>query len=68
MANIRVDLPRVHVAGSDAHCDAHIEVSQHGFALFLEPDAEFPMLDIDGTPQQLRDLLSHLQAALTAEQ
>jgi len=65
MANITVDLPRVHVAGSDAHCDAHIEVSQHGFALYLAPDAEFPMLDIDGTPQQLRDLLSHLQAALT---
>ena len=65
MANVTVDLPRVHVAGSDAHCDAHIEVSQHGFALYLAPDAEFPMLDIDGTPQQLRDLLSHLQAALT---
>ena len=65
MASITVDLPRVHVAGSDAHCDAHIEVSQHGFALYLAPDAEFPMLDIDGTPQQLRDLLSHLQAALT---
>ena len=65
MANVTVDLPRVHVAGSDAHCDAHIEVSQHGFALYLAPDAKFPMLDIDGTPPQLRDLLSHLQAALT---
>jgi hypothetical protein len=67
MANTRVDLPRVHVAGSVARCDAHIEVSQHGFALFLAPDAEFPMLDIDGTPQQLGDLISRLQAALVSQ-
>jgi hypothetical protein len=65
--NIKVDLPRVHVAGSDAHCDAHIEVGQHGFALFLAPDADLPMLDIDGTPQQLRDLVSRLQAALASQ-
>jgi hypothetical protein len=64
VATTRVDLPRVHVAGSDAHCDAHIEVSQHGFALFLAPDAESPLLDIDGTPQQLSDLVSRLQDAL----
>jgi hypothetical protein len=63
---IRVDLPRVHVAGSDAQCDARIEVGQHGFAVFLAPDAEFPMLDIDGTPQQLLDLVSRLQAALAS--
>jgi hypothetical protein len=63
MPNISVDLPRLHVAGSDAHYDAHIEVGQHGFALFLAPDADHPMLDIDGTPQQLRDLVSLLQAA-----
>lgn len=67
MANTRVDLPRVHVAGSDAHCDAHIEVGQHGFALFLAPDAELPMLDIDGTPEQLRDVISRLQAALASQ-
>jgi len=66
VANIRVDLPRVHVAGSDASCDAHIEVGQHGFSLFLAPDAPFPMLDIDGSAEQLRDLLLRLQAALAA--
>jgi hypothetical protein len=64
VANTRVDLPRVHVAGSDAHCDAHIEVGQHGFALFLAPDAAFPMLDIDGSPEQRRDLVLRLQAAV----
>jgi hypothetical protein len=51
--NITVDLPRVHMAGSNAHYDAHIEVGSHGFALFLAPDAEAPTLDIDGTPEQL---------------
>jgi hypothetical protein len=66
MPNTRVNLPRVHVAGSDAHCDAHIEVGQHGFALFLAPDAEYPMLDIDGTPEQLSDLVGRLQSALMA--
>jgi hypothetical protein len=66
MASIRVDLPRVHAAGSDAHCNAHIEVSQHGFAVYLAPDALLPMLDIDGTPQQLQDLVSGLQAALAS--
>jgi hypothetical protein len=66
MPNIRVDLPRVHMAGSDKHYNAHIEVGQHGFALFLAPDAEYPMLDIDGTPQQLDDLVRGLQAALAA--
>ena len=67
MPNIKVDLPRVHVAGSDAHCDAHIEVGQHGFALFLAPDAELPALDIDGTPEQLRDLVFRLPAALAPQ-
>jgi hypothetical protein len=67
MPNTRVNLPRVHVAGSDAHCEAHIEVGQHGFALFLTPDAEYPMLDIDGTPEQLRDLVRRLQSALTSQ-
>jgi hypothetical protein len=66
MPNTRVNLPRVHIAGSDAHCAAHIEVGQHGFALFLAPDAEYPMLDIDGTPEQLGDLVRRLQSALTS--
>src|SRR5438045_1929239 len=38
-----VPLPSVHMAGSNAHCDAHIEVGQHGFALFLAPDATHPV-------------------------
>jgi hypothetical protein len=63
---VSVDLPRVHLAGSDAHYDAHIEVGRHGFALFLAPDAVYPMLDIDGTPQQLDDLVRRLQAALAS--
>jgi hypothetical protein len=67
MPNIRVDLPRVHLAGSDAHYDAHIDVGQHGFALFLAPDAAHPMLDIDGTPHQLGELVRCLQAALAAQ-
>jgi hypothetical protein len=66
MPSARVNLPRVHLAGSDAHCDAHIEVGSHGFALFLAPDAEYPMLDIDGTPQELDDLVRDLQAALAS--
>ena len=36
-----VALPRVHMAGSDAHYDAHIEVGQHGFALFLAASVRF---------------------------
>ena len=67
MPNIRIDLPLVHVAGSDAHYDAHIEVGQHGFALYLAPEADHPMLDIDGTPEQLRELVSRLQSALAAQ-
>jgi hypothetical protein len=66
MPNTRVNLPRVHIAGSDAHSDAHIEVGPHCFALFLAPDAENPMLDIDGTPEQLDDLVRGLQAALAS--
>lgn len=65
-ATTRVNLPRVHIAGSDAHVDAHIEVGPHGFALFLATDAEYPMLDIDGTPQQLDEVVRGLQAALAS--
>jgi hypothetical protein len=38
--HITVARPGVHMAGSDAHYDAHIEVGQHGF----EPGAtRFPV-------------------------
>lgn len=62
----KVQLPSVHMAGSNAHCDAHIEVGQHGFALFLGPDAEYPVLDINGTSEELDVVLRGLQAALTS--
>ena len=61
-----VQLPNVHMAGSNAHCDAHIEVGPHGFALFLAPDADYPVMDIDGTPLQLDVVVRELQAALTS--
>ena len=66
MLNIKVELPSVHMAGSHAHCDAHIEVGEHGFALFLAPDAEYPVVDINGTSEQLDVLVQGLQAALTS--
>ncbi|OLB61066.1 MAG: hypothetical protein DMG04_13285 [Acidobacteria bacterium] len=66
MLNMRIDLPRVHMAGSDAHHKAHLEVGQHGFALFLAPDAEAPVLDIDGTLEQLDGVVRELQGALAA--
>jgi hypothetical protein len=62
--NIKVALPGVHMAGSDAHYNAHIEVGHHGFALFLSPDAEYPVLDVNGTAEQLNGLVRGLQAAL----
>jgi hypothetical protein len=42
-----------------------LEVGPHGFALF-SPDADYPVLDIDGTPTQLNDLVRALNAALAA--
>jgi hypothetical protein len=67
MLNIKkVALPGVHMAGSDAHYNAHIEVGHHGFALFLSPEAEFPVLDVNGTSEQLDILVRGLQAALAA--
>jgi len=68
MFTIQVDLPSVHMAGSDAHHAAHIIVGQHGFALFLAPDAELPALDINGTPAQLGEVVAALAAALRARQ
>jgi hypothetical protein len=64
--HIAVALPSVHMAGSDAHHDAHIEVGQHGFALFLAPDAEYPVLDVNGTSEQLNVLVRELGAALAS--
>jgi hypothetical protein len=66
MPNITVALPGVHMAGTDAHHNAHIEVGQHGFALFLAPDAEYPVLDINGTSEQLNVVVQSLQAALAS--
>lgn len=66
MLNTRVALPGVHMAGSDAHYNAHIEVGQHGFALFLAPDAEYPVLDVNGTSEQLDVVVRDLQAALAS--
>jgi hypothetical protein len=64
MPTTTVGVPRLHVAGSDAHYDARIEVGAHGLSLFLSPDAEYPMLDIDGTSEQLGELVRQLQSAL----
>jgi hypothetical protein len=66
MLNMKVALPRVHMAGSDAHYDAHLEVGPHGFALFLAPDAEYPVIDVDGTSEQLDAVVRELRAALAA--
>lgn len=66
MHNIKVALPIVHMAGSDAHYNAHIEVGPHGFALFLAPDAEYPVLDVNGTSEQLDVVVRSLHAALAS--
>jgi len=54
------------MAGSNAHYDAHFAVGQHGFALFLAPDAVAPVLDVDGTLDQLDAVVHDLQGALAA--
>ena len=66
MLNIKVAVPGVHMAGSDAHYNAHIEVGPHGFALFLAPDAEYPVLDVNGTSEQLDVVVTGLQGALAS--
>ena len=66
MPNTTVALPSVHMAGSNAHYRAHIEVGPHGLALFLAPDAEFPILDVNATPEQLDVVVRELQAALAS--
>jgi hypothetical protein len=66
MPTIRVNLPSVHMAGSDAHYAAHIEVGRHGFALFLAPEAEYPVLDVNGSPEQLDAVVRGLQSAIAS--
>jgi hypothetical protein len=66
MPTIKVALPSVHMAGSNAHHDAHIEVGQHGWALFLAPDAAYPVLDVNGTSEQLDVVVRELRAALAS--
>ena len=67
MAHITtIALPHLHMAGSDAHHRAHIDVGPHGFSLFLTPDSTVPVLDIDGTPAELEAVLRELQSALTS--
>ncbi len=60
----RIPLPGLHMAGSDKHYQAHLEVGPHGLALFLTPDAEYPVLDVNGTPDQIEAVVRGLQAAL----
>ena len=62
----RIPLPGVHMAGSDKHYQAHLEVGPHGIALFLNPDAEYPALDVNGTPDQMDAVVRGLQEALAA--
>lgn len=64
MQPLIVQMPRVHMAGTEALHHAHLEVSSHGVALFLSPDAPLPLLDIDGAPDDLRAFLHDLSAAL----
>lgn len=63
-APIRIALPPVHLAGSNAHYDAHIEVGRQGLSLFLTPNAQYPSLDIDGTREELTQLAQALMNAL----
>ena len=67
MQPLIVQMPRVHMAGTEALHHAHLEVSDHGVALFLSPDAPLPLLDIDGTPVALRAFIHDLSAALDAD-
>lgn len=66
MLNTAVALPSLHMAGSDMHHRAHIEVGPHGFALFLAPDDPYPLLDVNGTVEQLEVVVRELQAALAS--
>jgi len=63
---LRISLPSVHMAGGDAHYPAHFELGRHGLALFLTPEAELPVLDINASVEQLDTFVQSLQAALTS--
>jgi len=62
--NTIVTLPLVHMAGAPALQHAHIEVGAHGLALFLSKESPFPVMDIDGTREELRAFVDRLAAAL----
>ncbi len=63
---VKIALPSVHMAGSDAHHRAHLEIGSHGLSLFLAPDAAYPVLDVNGTADELSVVVAELQAALAA--
>jgi hypothetical protein len=63
---VRISLPSVHMAGSNACYPAHFELGRHGLALFLTPDSELPVLDINASIEQLDTFVQSLQAALTS--
>lgn len=63
---VRISLPSVHMAGSDASYPAHFELGRHGLALFLTPDSELPVLDINASTEQLDTFVQSLQTALTS--
>jgi hypothetical protein len=49
------------MTGSNAHDHAYLEVGEHGFTLFPGPDAAAPVLDIDGTLEELDAVVDGLQ-------
>jgi hypothetical protein len=59
-----VTLPRVRMAGAPAPQNAHIEVGAHGLALFLSNESPLPVMDIDGTREELRAFVDRLAMAL----
>lgn len=63
---VRVSLPSVHMAGSDGSYPAHFELGLHGLALFLTPDSELPVLDINASIEQLDTFVQSLQGALAS--
>jgi hypothetical protein len=62
--NVRIALPSVHIAGQDGHYEAHLEIGPHGLALFLSPDAEYPILDINTTTDDLDAIVHGLEGAV----
>lgn len=66
MLNITVPRSSVPLAGSDAPGNALLDVGQHGFVLFLGPDAQSPLVDIDGTVEQLVRVIRELRTGLAS--